>query len=71
MSKKRKRSAIFNNDRIQVLFNDGSNIGSNKRYRYADFAFEHIIAFEHIKIISSVCKATRDLRRRYFIFWVI
>jgi len=59
MSKKRKRSAIFKDDRVQVLFNDGSNIGSNKRYRYADFAFEHI------NNVSSVCEETRGLWRKF------
>lgn len=38
MSKKRKRSVVLKDNRLRVLFNNGSNIGSNKRYRYVDFA---------------------------------
>ena len=38
MSKKRKRSAVLKDNRPRVLFNNESKLGSNKRYRYVDFA---------------------------------
>jgi hypothetical protein len=57
--KKTGKNAILRDDRLQVLFNDGSNIGSNKRYRYVDFAFEHV------DDLSSVCVESRDLWRNF------
>jgi hypothetical protein len=57
--KKRGKSAVLRDDRHQVLLNDEFNIGSNKRYRYVDFAFELIDG------LSSVCVESRSLWRNY------
>ena len=57
--KKAGKNAILRDDRLQVLFNDGSNIGSNKRYRNVDFAFEYV------DNLSSVCVESRDLWRNF------
>ena len=57
---KRGKSAVLRDDRLQVLLNDGFNIGSNKRYRYV------ACDFELIDDLSSVCVESRGLWRNFW-----